>query len=332
MNRIPKSLMCIILTVAALFFLTCAYGAANRIQELYPTHSFRYYKTFSSSQIQTALSFQKSEDGSQYAITFWDEKKGAVKTDLNSVEAQIIWCLGEANAVFPAVYLQGSAPGASDTAGCAISESVAWDLFGSTDIVGLSVSIDDRTYEIRGVFRGASDIVIASAQDTDTLRNVELTGSPSNDSREIAITYVSSAGLGAPDQICYGKTWGCFFTVLCSIPVLISGLWLLWKLLKISRHFQPLLRYLVWFFTALLFAISLPYLLTFIPSWLLPLQWSDLSFWPDLVSTLNERLNETLFLIPTSRDVIAKRTTIEFALCLSACIGCLGVGIKISKN
>ena len=80
------------------------------------------------------------------------------------------------------------------------------------------------------------------------------------------------------------------------------------------------------------FALLLPYLLEQIPSWLLPAQWSNLSFWPDLVNTLNERLNETLALVPTTRDVFAKRQAIKFTLWLLACLGALGLTVRVLKQ
>lgn len=148
----------------------------------------------------------------------------------------------------------------------------------------------------------------------------------------MAIAYVTSAGLGAPDQICTGKTWGEFFVALCSVPVLIALVWLLVTGFRLSLHLSTWLRAAVWFMAALVFALLLPYLLGQLPSWLLPAQWSNLGFWPNLVSTLNERLNETLALVPTTRDVLAKRWTIAFALWLLACLGALGGSLHLSKR
>lgn len=57
-----------------------------------------------------------------------------------------------------------------------------------------------------------------------------------------------------------------------------------------------------------------------------------LGFWPNLVNTLNARLNETLALVPTTRDVLTKRWTIAFALWLFACLGALGGSLHLSKQ
>ncbi len=332
MHKVFRITALTILLAAALFCLTNAYRTAGQIQSAYAPYSFRYSEAFSSSQIQAARSFQKSSDGSPYSMTLWNETKEVLKTDLHSADAQVIVYSGDVATIFPAVYIQGTAPGAADTDGCAVSEAIAWDLFGSTDIVGQTLLIGDRSAQIRGVFQSQFNLVLIVARETDALKNAELAGAPAGDSREMAIAYVTSAGLGAPDQICTGKTWGEVFVTLCSVPVLLALVWLLVIGFRMSLHLSTWLRAVSWFVAALVFAFLLPYLLGQLPSWLLPAQWSNLGFWPDLVSTLNERLNETLALVPTTRDVLTKRWAIAFALWLFACLGALGGCLHLSKQ
>ena len=67
-------LLAVLLSVA-LFCLTGAYRAADQIQTAYAPYSFRYKEAFSSDQIQSAHRFQAGEDGTQYAMTLWNETK-----------------------------------------------------------------------------------------------------------------------------------------------------------------------------------------------------------------------------------------------------------------
>ena len=270
MRKVYKIMLLAVLLSVALFCLTGAYRAADQIQTAYAPYSFRYKEAFSSDQIQSAHRFQAGEDGTQYAMTLWNETKEVLKTDLHSIDAQVVFYSGDAAIVFPAVYIQGSAPGAVDVNGCAVSESIALDLFGSTDIVGQTLQIGDRNVQIRGVFQGQTNLAITAAQESDMLKNVELVGSPGGDLREMAVDYVTAAGLGTPDQICTGKTWGNFFVALCSIPLLVSALWLLLVGFRISLRFPSWLRITIWFAVLFVFALLLPYLLGHIPSWLLP--------------------------------------------------------------
>lgn len=216
MRKVYKIMLLAVLLAVALFCLMGAYRAADQIQTAYAPYSFRYNEVFSSDQIQSAHRFQAGEDGTQYAMTLWNETKEVLKTDLHSIDAQVVFYSGDVAIVFPAIYIQGSAPGAADANGCAVSESIALDLFGSTDIVGQTLQIGDRNVQIRGVFQGQTNLAITAAQESDMLKNVELVGSPGGDLREMAVDYVTAAGLGTPDQICTGKTWGNFSRIFSS--------------------------------------------------------------------------------------------------------------------
>lgn len=330
LHKANKIIALAIVWAAALLCLTEACRAANWIQTAYAPYSFRYDEAFSTAQVQAARRFQASEDGAQYSMTLWGETKENLKTDLHSIEAPVIFYSGEAETAFPAVYIQGSAPGAADENGCAVSEAAARDLFGSTDIVGQTLQIGDRKMQIRGVFRGQTALALAAAQSSDALENAELAGVPDGDSRETATAYVTTAGLGTPDQICTGKTWGSFFAALCFVPVLVASLRILWAGLRGSLRFSPWLRGAVWFAAALALALLLPYGLAQLPTWLLPPQWSNFSFWLELASTLNESLNENLALAPTMRDILAKRQAIKFALWYLACLWALRFGMRLS--
>ena len=134
-------------------------------------------------------------------------------------------------------------------------------------------------------------------------------------------------------QIPVGFTLTVLAAVVSDFRRLLSdGEWLLLVGFRISLRFPSWLRITIWFAVLFVFALLLPYLLGQIPSWLLPAQWSNLGFWPDLVNILNERLNETLSLVPTTRDVFAKRRAIEFTLWLLACLGALGLSVRVLKQ
>lgn len=317
MNKLQKAMKLVIFSLIAAVLLIQAFRAALSIKELYTSYSFRYSQAFLPARILSALDYQETEEGSRYSLTFWGEETGTISSNLASEEVQIVRYLGEANICFSLEYAIGTAPGANDQYGCAVSSEIAWKLFGSTDIVNLTITDGKTDYLIRGVFKSRQNLVIAASQNNEGLNNVELTGAPAGDSLELAQAYVVSAGLGPPDQICYGRTWGEFFTMLCYLPLLITAFLLFWRILKISRLFSPVMKYSLWFLFALLAAVILPYLLSQLPSWLLPSQWSNFGFWSELVSTLNTRLDETFALIPTSKEVWAKRETLWFMLCLA---------------
>lgn len=89
MRKVYKIMLLAVLLSVALFCLTGAYRAADQIQTAYAPYSFRYKEAFSSDQIQSAHRFQAGEDGTQYAMTLWNETKEVLKTDLHSIDTPI---------------------------------------------------------------------------------------------------------------------------------------------------------------------------------------------------------------------------------------------------
>ena len=105
MRKVYKIMLLAVLLSVALFCLTGAYRAADQIQTAYAPYSFRYKEAFSSDQIQSAHRFQAGEDGTQYAMTLWNETKEVLKTDLHSIDAQVVFYSGDAAIVFlPFIY------------------------------------------------------------------------------------------------------------------------------------------------------------------------------------------------------------------------------------
>ena len=66
-------------------------------------------------------------------------------------------------------------------------------------------------FRFGGVFQGQTNLAITAAQESDMLKNVELVGSPGGDLREMAVDYVTAAGLGTPRSNLYWKNLGQLF-------------------------------------------------------------------------------------------------------------------------
>ena len=97
--------------------------------------------------------------------SFWSEKAAAVSADSDRT-AEDVTCIGfdgTAQDCLPVEYLQGTAPGVVGQQ-CAISSTLAWTLFGSYDIMGLTVALDRTEYFISGVFKSKSKTLLYPAQ------------------------------------------------------------------------------------------------------------------------------------------------------------------------
>ena len=128
--------------------------AAHIVQQN-PTVTVTLSSPLTAGQLAAAREWEKSNANTQ-AVTasFWSEKAAAVSADSDRT-AEDVTCIGfdgTAQDCLPVEYLQGTAPGVVGQQ-CAISSTLAWTLFGSYDIMGLTVALDRTEYFISGVFK-----------------------------------------------------------------------------------------------------------------------------------------------------------------------------------
>ena len=131
-----------------------------------PTVTVTLSSPLTAGQLAAAREWEKSNANTQ-AVTasFWSEKAAAVSADSDRT-AEDVTCIGfdgTAQDCLPVEYLQGTAPGVVGQQ-CAISSTLAWTLFGSYDIMGLTVALDRTEYFISGVFKSKSKTLLYPAQ------------------------------------------------------------------------------------------------------------------------------------------------------------------------
>lgn len=291
--------------------LALAFAGAGWLRRVYPAFGLRYFQPLTEAQVQRAGE-TAAKDG-VYGLTFWREETGTLARESQRVAAGAVRFYGEGAACYPAEFLRGGYPGAGDAAGCALSSEAAWRLFGSEDVVGQTVEFGEERYTVRGVFRGGEPLALLGAEAQDGFTHVELAGTPAGDARDAALAFALTAGLGAPDQLCYGQSIAGFATACCFLPLLAAAWRLLCAGLRASRRMPPVARQVLWFGLALAFALCLPLALQSLPGWLVPAKWSDFSFWTSLAQTLGERFREWFALRPALKDVQAKQAMLACA-------------------
>ena len=128
--------------------------AAHIVQQN-PTVTVTLSSPLTAGQLAAAREWEKSNANTQsVTASFWSEKAAAVSADSDRT-AEDVTCIGfdgTAQDCLPVEYLQGTAPGVVGQQ-CAISSTLAWTLFGSYDIMGLTVALDRTEYFISGVFK-----------------------------------------------------------------------------------------------------------------------------------------------------------------------------------
>lgn len=264
----------------------CAYAA--RQQRFYVTTGLRFAAPLSEEQLLSVKEYQcKTESGQGIYASFWGQTKKNISAD-NGFSVQDVICIGYCGNAWdclPAEYLAGGPPG-SEGNECSVSAALANALFGSDQVVGLSVRVDHQSFRIVGVFASPDAVLLFPT--VQNLQCAELTGVSLDVPKADALNWCTSAGLPVPQIIVYGPQRIGIAHLLCGIPLFLTGVYMLVILLRLSFSWSVLARNGLWFVLALGFALSLPALLAHLPGWLIPARWSDLSFWETLAAEIRQ--------------------------------------------
>lgn len=285
------------------------------------------------------------------ALTIWRESVVALTTPTGRrAAATAVWAAGSPGPACPGRYLTGSAPGAGQTDGCAVSAALADALFGSRAVVGLELTVEGRTRRITGVFASEETALLCPVAPEDLAAESNAAGATAaylagvdvNDPRGAVQGVLQAAGLGglqtagtAQDGVLplpYG-TLRQALEVLGALPLLAAGARLLagcWRCLPR----RPGLRWGAGFCLALAAAAALPAILAVLPRWLVPSRWSDFGFWGDLATTAAETLQSLFFLPRTVCDAALPGLLLAAAgyTAAAVCGFCLAVAGRVGRK
>ena len=272
----------------------------------YASVSLRYDTPISGEAAYAARRYSAAHNNVyMFRLTFWDEYKAVFSNELISAETVCIAYSGDALLVWPAKFIKGAAPGVIDGIGCAVSEGLAWRLWGSADVVGMTVEVDGAKSVVRGVFEGKDELALLSFRDEDTSRSwsaVELGGNSAKVARDEVESYAAASGLGRPVFILTGSPV-LLTGLMAALPLLILAVFGLVLIAGFVRKRFPIAFRFIPFVFLLAFAALLPVLLGVVPEWMIPTRWSDFSFWGSLLSQASDNAREFLRVAPQSRDV-----------------------------
>ena len=300
-------------------------GLFNRSATMqYTSISLRYSTPISGQAAYAArqYSIARSEE-TPFWPSFWKEYNASLESEFVNASTDCIAYSGNASLVWPATYIKGAAPGVTDSDGCAVSETLAWRLWGSIDVIGMTMLADGERRVVRGVFKGEHELALISFRDEDKTQSwsaVELTGGPADAVRNDAMSYTNAAGLGKPDSILMRGT-SSISGAMSILPLIILAVYGLSLIISFVRRRFPMARKPVFFIALIAFAVALPVMLGALPAWSVPTRWSDFSFWASLMEQASSGLREFLKAAPSLRDVelrmlFLKQTGIAF---LSVC-------------
>ena len=326
-------------SVAAKILLWCAlcvlvilgFGEANAISR-FNRASLRYTTPISGQAAYRArLHSIANAEQDTFWPTFWHESKVNLSVGTRDAQSNAILFSGDAGLVWPAEFIAGSAPSVIDARGVAVSEPLAYRLWGSTNIIGMPVHTNEEPRIVRGVFAGAAELVLISFHIEDTSQiwtAVELAGGPPHPTRNNAEQFAMASGLGKPDYVQMGGAVA-LARLMAFFPIFIHAAYGLVLTIRFIRKYYRVATTPVIFAGLILSALMLPFLLNALPPWLIPTHWSDFSFWGQLYRQGSHSLREFLSAPPMLKDVEIKIHLLRqigisfFAICCS--IGCMNI-------
>lgn len=240
-------------------------------------------------------------------VTLWAVRRSTgVASDLRASFGDWIICDGNASAVLPVGFLRGNAPARNDGEGCAVSTALAEALWGSGDVVGRSVTVDQRKITVRGIFPSNEPLFLtqAAGETGDTVfSQAELTFADSKNGEASASAFLTKWALPSPSAMVDGSWYALLLGGIVLLPAMVLAVSLLFRLLARVWRVRSILFLsgTVLLGGALLFTAVLLVLGLFFPfpGRLIPSMWSDFSFWDGLWKEFTANL-QALFSMPLS--------------------------------
>ncbi len=254
----------------------------------------------------TSLRYYHGISGSVYeqGATMWTEEFATVQGGTREVDTTVITYLGDGSLAYSTKFMAGGYPITEEIDSCAISDTLAFALFGSVDVVGLELLFEEKTYRIKGIFANEEYMALVTGDVIDQYTVVELVEGENID------TFLM------PSVIIYGRDMVGLLVVASNLPLAFLGLIACFYGIRLLRKQYPFLKEWGWLLILFIVAISIPTLLHYAPSWVLPTRWSDFGFWSTLLERMNIRVEEWFYLQPTWKDVRIKEIILQVILLL----------------
>ena len=298
--------------LALLALLILSFSLSTQLNELCPSISLRYDTPLTEKQVEWSRAYTDEYDAPY--LTFWTESQTFVSIeDMGASAAQILYN-GDSGFSYPVTYRHGGAPG-MDRNNCSISVPLAWQLWQSDCVVGMTLQIDGKEYTISGVFESDDNRLFRWSDSGFTA--VEIPNTPKGeDSYRYALDLAAQSGLGHPSGILWGSGMADIGKLLCWLPLILAACFLVLPYLAKLKKLPGL----VWAILALILVLALPAIIEILPGWLVPTRWSDFGFYGRLWDIFWDRWHDLLMLSPTPMD--AQRKALFLGLLLSACGSC----------
>lgn len=239
-------------------------------------------------------------------------------------EAVVLALHGRSDVLFPQM------PVLNGKMGCFVSTALAYELFGTTEVTGLSVTCQEKVYEVAGVIEHKEHLFVYEPKEEEmaSFQRVVMKAKEQVSRRVLEERLQLAFGFGK----ILDHTWMKMVLelYLSVIPILLSVFLLgnVWKYQKESKH-KP--EKCVWLFLFVGIGVVVGFLTIrniSIPLDMIPDRWSDFEFWTDYVVCQRENLErwvqmrKTVFdmrIVRAVRKIVCYNTVAIVLFCGNLC-------------
>lgn len=321
-----------------------------RVRALYSAVGLRYERALSENQIDTALAFVTgARNTNGLTAAFWREDRASVTapvTERSVGAVTAIGICGNAHDCFGLDMLFGSMPPLGGEGECAVSAPLAHALWGSEDVVGLTLKISRtdsagmETIELTvcGVADAPREVLFYGAAKDAGFTRAELFGVSWDNPFDSCEQALAQTGLGTPEQIVYGEQLAALYALCALVPwacvgaMLFSALkrWLARADGREDAHISEKFPRRFALFAAACALLILLCLAVYenigdFPAWLIPARWADAAAWQTIFRLIKEQYLSRLAFVPTEKDILfslfVDRTLVAIAVQTAAVWG-----------
>jgi hypothetical protein len=251
------------------------------------------------------------------------------------IQTYVYQIYGDVNKVMQGDLMLGAYLLYEDNDGCMLTDTLAYELFGSIKILGLGVIIEDKTYYVRGIVTGSDKAVFyETKEDKATFNCLELL-IKDEEGGYYAKQFVEIYGLS--DAVIIEESY--LISMLGNfalLPFLIAFLFLIVRGNLLLRELINIgwIRIIGVVFSVIVSCIMVKVFVYF-PLRLVPTNWSDFDHFSRCIEDIKNQLNSLMFIKPIVRDVLFKKDLMTaVVLCVASLFGeayvlhYLNLGIK----
>lgn len=288
------------MAVCAIIIILCILQGLSQLVFFRKWGDVRYYKLENGISMETAAAIQAAGDDDMPEMTVWGfqdhQTVSIVKPVKRESKVSVVTICGNPE------YLTGNfcIPQYGDTKNCLLDGKTAWELFGTKEAVGETVSYQGREYRVKGILEDVDPTLViqAPAGYEGTFDRITAAGSGEAAGRELENRLRNRYGIAA-EKCDWGlvrgfvKVWFCgmalavYFALAERLSRAVNGGSLRRKrktVKKVSAAFG------IFLFFLLLWMMGI----RGIPAEYLPSRWSDFGFYARLYHRMGESIKNLL--------------------------------------